>query len=98
MVRAGRIGRGDSGTLIAALDADLSSDGPINLVTAPNDHVEANALELTRNYGLRTLDAWHLATAKLTLPKLTAAGEPIAFATRDLAQAAAAATLGFTVV
>ena len=82
--------------LLALLEADL--DGPVSVVRADPHLVEESSLELVRRIGLRALDAWHLATAKLTLPKLTAAGEPIAFATRDLGQGAAAATLGFTVV
>lgn len=98
LVRAGRVGRGDSGTLIAALDEDLSADGPINVVAAPSDQVEASALELAREHGLRTLDAWHLATARLTAPKLAAPGEPVAFATRDAEQAAVAESLGFALI
>ncbi len=41
------------------------------------------------------MDAWHLATATLTLPPLAEPGEPIAFASRDQEQAAIAELLGF---
>ena len=96
LVRAARRGRVQLEGLLAALEADL--DGPVSVVRADPQLVEESSLELVRRIGLRALDAWHLATAQLTLPKLVVAGEPIAFATRDLAQGAAAATLGFTIV
>lgn len=42
------------------------------------------------------MDAWHLATASLTLPSLAETGEELAFASRDQDQAAVAELLGFT--
>jgi uncharacterized protein len=42
------------------------------------------------------MDAWHLATATLTIPPLAEPDEPIAFASRDHEQAAVAETLGFS--
>jgi hypothetical protein len=42
------------------------------------------------------MDAWHLATATLTVPPLAEPGEHIAFASRDDEQATIAELLGFT--
>jgi hypothetical protein len=44
------------------------------------------------------MDAWHLATAILTLPALAESGEQMGFATRDEAQSSVAAKLGFHLV
>jgi predicted nucleic acid-binding protein len=82
-------------TLLASLEADLSHEGPITLVEAPPGDVETTALSLVREHGLRTLDAWHLSTARLTVPTLAEPGEPVAFATRDEEQGAVAESLGF---
>jgi hypothetical protein len=41
------------------------------------------------------MDAWHLAMAKLTVPRLAEPGEPTAFVTRDEALRAVAERLGF---
>ena len=68
---------------------------PITLVEAPPGDVETAALSLVREHGLRTLDAWHLSTARFTVPSLADPGEPVAFATRDEEQAAVAEALGF---
>lgn len=95
LIRAGWRGRGDAETMITALDADLSPDGLITVVEASASHVEASALELVRRHGLRTLDAWHLATASLTVPNLAGRGEQIGFASRVDSQAAVAESLGF---
>ena len=81
--------------MIASLDAAFSADGLITVVRAPANDVGERALELVRQHGLRTLDAWHLATAQLTIPKLASPGEPVAFATRDEEQGAVAEFLGF---
>ncbi len=53
------------------------------------------ALRLVREHALRSMDAWHLATASLTIPTLAEADEEIAFASRDDAQTSVAALLGF---
>ena len=106
LVRAGRRGRVAAATLLASLEADLSPEGPITqremdiaasitLVEAPPGDVETAAFSLVREHGLRTLDAWHLSTARLTVPSLADPGEPVAFATRDEEQAAVAEALGF---
>jgi predicted nucleic acid-binding protein len=96
LIRAARRDqRVDADTLIASLDADLAAEGLITVVGAPANAVEASALELVRRHGLRTLDAWHLATASLTVPNLAGRGEPIGFASRDESQSAVAESLGF---
>jgi predicted nucleic acid-binding protein len=95
LIRAARAGRADAEGLLALLDADLATDGPVTVLTAPQEHVEEMALNLVREHALRAMDAWHLAAASLTVPPLAEAGEQIAFASRDEAQAAVAVTLGF---
>ena len=65
------------------------------VLTAPQDQVEEKALALVREHALRAMDAWHLATATLTMPPLAERGEPIGFASRDHEQATVAELLGF---
>lgn len=65
------------------------------VLSAPQDQVEETALSLVRDHALRAMDAWHLAAASLTVAKLSEPGEPIAFASRDEAQAEVAVALGF---
>ncbi len=65
------------------------------MVAAPQREVEAHALRLVREHAIRAMDAWHLATAALTLPSLSEPGERAGFASRDAAQSAVAASLGF---
>lgn len=96
LIRAARSGRGDAQGLLALLDADLALDGPVTVLSAPQDQVEEQALALVREHALRTMDAWHLATATLTIPALAEPGEPVAFASRDADQAAVAELLGFS--
>ncbi len=93
LVRAARAGRGDAGDLLALLDADLS--GPVIVLGAPQEQVEQQALALVREHALRAMDAWHVAVASITVPPLLQAGEQRAFASRDEAQSAVAAQLGF---
>ena len=95
LVRAARAGRGNEGDLLALLDADLGPEGPVTVVSAPQERVEEQALMLVRQHAIRAMDAWHLATAALTVPTLAEPGEEIAFASRDDAQARVAAVLGF---
>ena len=96
LIRAARAGRADAEGLLALLDADLATDGPVTVLAAPQERVEEMALHLVREHALRAMDAWHLAVASLTVPPLAEAGEQIAFAARDEAQATVAVTLGFT--
>jgi predicted nucleic acid-binding protein len=94
LVRAARAGRGDERGLLALLDADLGADGPVTVVTAPQDEIEDRALDLVRTHAMRALGAWHLATAALTLARLAEPGEEVGFASRDEAQASVAELLG----
>lgn len=96
LIRAARSGRGDAEGLLALLDADLATDGPVALLGAPQERVEETALRLVREHALRAMDCWHLAVASLAVPALAESGEQIAFASRDEAQAAVAELLGFT--
>lgn len=98
LVRAARAGRGDVAGLLALLDADLGHDGPVAVASAPQPEVEAHALQLVRQHAIRAMDAWHLATAALTLPALTEPGEAAGFASRDEAQSEVARLLGFRVL
>lgn len=95
LVRAARAGRVDAEDLLELLDADLSPEGPVTLLAVAQDEVENLALELVRDHGLRAMDAWHVAAAKLTVPALAEKDEEIGFASRDEAQAAVAQRLGF---
>jgi hypothetical protein len=79
--------------LLALLDADLA--GAVIVLGAPQDEVERDALELVRRHAIRTMDAWHLAVATLTVPPLLDSGGQRAFASRDEAQRAVAQQLGF---
>jgi uncharacterized protein len=96
LIRAARSGRADPDGLLALLDADLAIDGPVTLLSAPQDQVEETALDLVRGHAIRAMDAWHLATASLTLSSLAEPGEELAFASRDRAQAKVAELLGFS--
>lgn len=98
LVRAARAGRGDEKGLLSLLDADLATDGPVTVIAADREEVEAQALQLVREHAIRALDAWHLATAKLVLPRLVEPGEEVGFATRDQAQSVVASALGLQAV
>lgn len=98
-VRAGRAGRlASPAGLLARLDADLRPGGRIKVVAAPDEEVEAKALAIAREHGLRALDALHVALAAIAIPKLADKGEPIGFASRDGGQATVAESLGFAAV
>jgi predicted nucleic acid-binding protein len=98
LVRAARAGRGDEKGLLSLLDADLATDGPVTVIAADREEVETQALQLVREHAIRALDAWHLATAKLVLPRLVEPGEEVGFATRDQAQSVVASALGLQAV
>lgn len=98
LLRAARSGRNetDEQDLLAMLDVDLGAEGRVTELTVPQADVEKEALELVREHALRTLDAWHLAFASLTVPALAKPeGEEIGFASRDQGQAVVAELLGF---
>lgn len=95
LIRAARSGRIDAKGLLDLLDADLAPDGPVTVLSAPQEEVEETALSLVREHAIRAMDAWHLAVASLTLPQLVEGGEELSFASRDTAQAEVAELLGF---
>ena len=99
VVRAARAGRPvlEADTL-ARLDAELRPGGRIDVIAAPDLEVEAKALAIAREHGLRALDALHVALASIAIPKLADKGEPLGFASRDGDQATVAAALGFAAV
>jgi predicted nucleic acid-binding protein len=98
LIRAARNGRHaiDEKALLATLDADLDAGGRVVELAVGQEKIEGRALELVREHALRTLDAWHLAVASLTVPALAGAEKvEVAFASRDENQAKVAETLGF---
>jgi uncharacterized protein len=99
IVRAARGGRKViPSEALDELDRDLRPDGRIWVLSAPPEQVEARALELAREYGLRALDALHVALASIAIPPLADRGEPLGFASRDGEQAVVAQQLGFETV
>ena len=98
LARAAVAGRVERAGLLELLDADLGDDGRVAVVTADHSEVEARALTLVREHGLRAMNAWHLAVAALTLPDLAEAGEGIGFATRDAKHGEVAKALGLVLV
>jgi predicted nucleic acid-binding protein len=101
LLRAARSGRNETAEheLLTMLDVDLGATGRVAPLTASQADIEQRALEIVREHALRTLDAWHLAVASLTVPALAAPEqEEIGFASRDEEQAAVADELGFTCV
>jgi predicted nucleic acid-binding protein len=100
IVRAARAGRPVlRDEALTRLDADLRhGSGRIEVVAAPDTEVEAKALTLAREHGLRALDALHVALAAIAIPQLADKGEPIGFASRDGDQATVAESLGFAAV
>jgi predicted nucleic acid-binding protein len=100
IVRAARSGRRIvAADALAKLDEDLDDEnGRVTLLSASSDEVEARALALAREHGLRALDALHVALASIAIPKLADKGEPIGFASRDGGQATVAESLGFAAV
>jgi uncharacterized protein len=99
IVRAARAGRPVvEAHALRELDRDLDRDGRIVVLDADREEVEARALALAREHGLRALDALHVALAAIAIPPLADRGEPRAFASRDGDQATVAASLGFAPV
>ncbi len=99
LVRAARRGERSSQSLLDALDTDLSeTEGIVSVIDAEQTEIELIALELVRSFGIRSMDAWHLACARLALDELREPGEECGFATRDEEQAAVAREMGFTIV
>jgi predicted nucleic acid-binding protein len=99
IVRAARGGRPVlRDDALTRLDAELRDGGRIRALAADDAEVEAKALALAREHGLRALDALHVALASIAIPKLADKGEPIGFASRDGDQAGVAEALGFAAV
>lgn len=99
LVRAARTRRiGDVDTLLAKLYEEVSPTGPITLVRADMLDTENTARVLVRRFGIRALDALHLAIADLAARPLARSGERVGFASQDPAQRAAATDLGFVAV
>jgi predicted nucleic acid-binding protein len=91
---AGRLKR--PARVLARIDADCEGTGPIALLRLRSEAVLPVAYGLVLEHRLRSLDAIHLAVALEECP-LLAGDDGIVFVTRDDAQAAAAATVGFVV-
>lgn len=100
IVRAARGRRPvDRQEALADLDNDLRvGTGRIRVLVTDDAEVEAKALAIAREHGLRALDALHVALAAIAIPKLADKGEPIGFASRDGDQATVAESLGFAAV
>lgn len=99
LVRAGTAYRGDRESLLAAFANDISElSGTLTVVDGEQAEIERIALELVRSTGIRSMDAWHLACARLALDELGEPGEERGFATRDEEQAAVAREMGFAIV
>ena len=99
IVRAARAGRPVlRADALDRLDAELRPGGRIKVLTADDAEVEARALAIAREHGLRALDALHIALAAIAIPKLADKGEPLGFASRDGDQASVAEALGFAAV
>jgi uncharacterized protein len=81
---------------LARLDQDFA-DGVMTLVGADQADVERNALHIVRTYGIRALDAIHIATAQLVLPELAGPGDTGVFVSSNKEQADAAQRVGLTV-
>jgi predicted nucleic acid-binding protein len=99
IVRAARGGRPIlQDDALTRLDADLRPAGRIKVLAGDDAEVEAKALAIARQHGLRALDALHVALASIAIPKLADKGEPVGFASRDGDQATVAESLGFAAV
>jgi len=99
IVRAARAGRPVlRDDMLTRLDADLRPAGRIRVLAGDDAEIEARALAIARDHGLRALDALHVALASIAIPKLADKGEPIGFASRDGDQATVAESLGFAAV
>jgi predicted nucleic acid-binding protein len=89
--RAGRIRRPE--VFLTRFDADCGPSGAIALLRLDPSLVLGSARDLVRAYGVRTLDALHLAVV-LTEAVSLARGGVVTLVTRDAGQAAAAHALG----
>ncbi|MFM9876468.1 MAG: type II toxin-antitoxin system VapC family toxin [Rhodoglobus sp.] len=98
-VRAGRAGRGDVTKLEAAFGADTApAGGNVVVVDVNQAEIESIALSVARLYGIRAMDAWHLACARLAFEALAESGDELGFVTHDAQQAEVARAWGYTVL
>jgi predicted nucleic acid-binding protein len=72
-------------------------DGPVTLLRPDAVAVESRAIEIVRQYAVRSRDALHVAVAELAAMPL-AAPETCRFASRDAARAEVAGQLGFVLI
>jgi hypothetical protein len=84
--------------MLDAVLAALGEDGPVSVVAAAQEQVEAVAFRLAVANGLGAMDAWHVACALMVLPQLAEEGEEQAFATRDTEQRQVAQIEGLTAI
>jgi len=98
-VRAARTGRFDFDELEAAFRHDTDPvGGALLIIDADQAELELIALQTVREYGIRAMDAWQLASAYLTFDALAETREECAFVTRDAEQARVARDWGFTLL
>ncbi|MEP6478222.1 MAG: type II toxin-antitoxin system VapC family toxin [Rhodoglobus sp.] len=99
LVRAARAGRTDVSAALEFFRRETApGSGPLLVVDVSQADIEGRALQIVRDTGIRSMDAWHLACAAIATDALREPGEERAFATRDNAQADIARSLGFTIV
>jgi uncharacterized protein len=99
LMRATQAGRAaDVDVLLERFEFEISSDGPVTLISGDQMMLETTALQIARTYAIRTLDALHLAVADLSARPLAGDDEQLAFASRHDTQREAAAQLGFVLV
>lgn len=89
--RAGRVRRPH--VVLDRFDADCGDDGLLSLLRLDPGPILERACALVRAHAIRTLDAVHVAVALVDAVDL-AAGEPVVFVTRDVAQATVALAVG----
>ena len=94
LLRAAGKGTADERGLLSLLEADLSRNGSIAVVSAPEDNVVEQAWRLIRRHRMQLGAAYHVATAVLTLPALAEPQEHLAFASHDQALLRIAAGFG----
>lgn len=99
LVRADKANRvADLDQVMCAFNDDIGPDGPVTTIGAEQSLIENTALTIVRQFGIRTLDALHLAVADLSARQLAGDEETVAFASRDEDQRTAAEALGFALV
>jgi uncharacterized protein len=99
LVRASRAHRGDEALLLELFQRDVDpATGSLTVVDVSQAYIEGLAVAIVRSSAVRSLDAWHLACARLALDELAEPGEERGFATRDAEQAAVAKQMGFAIL